>query len=156
MTPFTSLLVLENEAMYEQYKVDRGRKDHWAMYPCPPKIPVVYEPLPNEPFVRNPTTANQQANQKPTAEQVLQTVMVRMPPRFFQDPYGRHYGNALTVWQLLNQAYAVPVSGPDDFELFLEGALESPRTSTGRIWREGTITTTSGGTTPRHQSSESV
>ena len=30
MTPFTSLLVLENEDMYQQYKVDRGRKDHWA------------------------------------------------------------------------------------------------------------------------------
>src|SRR5262249_51447157 len=45
MTPFTSLLVLENEAMYAQYKVDRGRKAHWAMYPCPAKIPVVYEPL---------------------------------------------------------------------------------------------------------------
>jgi hypothetical protein len=44
MTPYTSLLVLENEAMYAQYKVDRGRKDHWAMYPCPQKIPVVYEP----------------------------------------------------------------------------------------------------------------
>ena len=48
MTPYTSLLVLENEAMYAQYKVDRGRKDHWAMYPCPPKIPVVYEPLPHD------------------------------------------------------------------------------------------------------------
>src|SRR6185437_2728899 len=45
MTPYTSLLVLENEAMYAQYKVDRGRKDHWAMYPCPQRIPVVYEPL---------------------------------------------------------------------------------------------------------------
>jgi len=44
MTPFTSLLVLENDDMYAQYKVDRGRKDHWAMYPCPPKIAVVHEP----------------------------------------------------------------------------------------------------------------
>ena len=49
MTPFTSLLVLENEDMYVQYKVDRGRKDHWAMYPCPPKIEVVYQPLPWQP-----------------------------------------------------------------------------------------------------------
>ena len=46
MTPFTSLLVLENEDLYTQYKVDRGRKDHWAMYPCPKKIPVVVEPDP--------------------------------------------------------------------------------------------------------------
>src|SRR5262249_28440974 len=43
MTPFTSLLVLENEAMYQQFKVDRGRKDHWAMYSAPDKIPVFYE-----------------------------------------------------------------------------------------------------------------
>ncbi|MEM7234515.1 MAG: tetratricopeptide repeat protein, partial [Planctomycetota bacterium] len=35
MTPFTSLLVLENDAMYEQYKVDRGRKDHWVRYAAP-------------------------------------------------------------------------------------------------------------------------
>jgi tetratricopeptide (TPR) repeat protein len=49
MTPFTSLLVLENEAMYQQYKVDRGRKDHWAMYPCPETIPVVYEPPDQQP-----------------------------------------------------------------------------------------------------------
>ena len=35
MSPFTSLLVLENDAMYDQYNVDRGRKDHWALYPCP-------------------------------------------------------------------------------------------------------------------------
>ena len=56
MTPFTSLLVLENEAMYAQYKVDRGRKDHWAMYPCPPKIPVVSEwpPEPSEPWEHPP------------------------------------------------------------------------------------------------------
>jgi tetratricopeptide (TPR) repeat protein len=44
MTPYTSLLVLETDADYETYKVDRGRKDHWAMYQCPPKIPLVYEP----------------------------------------------------------------------------------------------------------------
>src|SRR5262249_9817533 len=44
MTPFTSLLVLENEQMYRENRVDRGRKDHWAMYPCPEKIPVGYEP----------------------------------------------------------------------------------------------------------------
>ena len=45
MSPFTSLLVLENEAMYAQFKVDRGRKDHWALYACPAKIPVVHEPV---------------------------------------------------------------------------------------------------------------
>jgi ferric-dicitrate binding protein FerR (iron transport regulator)/tetratricopeptide (TPR) repeat protein len=70
MTPYTSLLVLENEAMYAQFKVDRGRKDHWAMYPCPPKIPVVYEPLPG---MAGATPAA--ATGKPTAEQVLTTLV---------------------------------------------------------------------------------
>ncbi|MCZ6795204.1 MAG: VIT domain-containing protein, partial [Planctomycetota bacterium] len=37
MTPFTSLLVLENEAMYRQYGIDRGRRDHWALYSTPEK-----------------------------------------------------------------------------------------------------------------------
>lgn len=46
MSPFTSLLVLETDAMYEQFKVDRGRKDHWAMYPAPAQIPVVADPGP--------------------------------------------------------------------------------------------------------------
>ncbi len=43
MSPFTSLLVLENDEMYTQFNVDRGRKDHWAMYSCPDQIPVVVE-----------------------------------------------------------------------------------------------------------------
>ncbi len=45
MSPFTSLLVLENEEMYAQYNIDRGRKDHWALYPCPDEIEVVHEPF---------------------------------------------------------------------------------------------------------------
>ncbi|MEJ7591773.1 MAG: hypothetical protein WKF77_09505, partial [Planctomycetaceae bacterium] len=43
MSPFTSLLVLENEEMYTQFNIDRGRKDHWALYPCPEQIAVVVE-----------------------------------------------------------------------------------------------------------------
>jgi tetratricopeptide (TPR) repeat protein len=74
MTPYTSLLVLENEAMYKQFKVDRGRKDHWAMYPCPRKIPVpAKNDKPQELKVR-----------KPSAEEVLQTILVRRPPRILK------------------------------------------------------------------------
>ena len=77
LSPFTSLLVLENEQMYAQYGVDRGRKDHWAMYPCPPQIPVVYEPLappqPPDPAAEKP------AVKRPTVEEVLATVLVRRP-----------------------------------------------------------------------------
>src|SRR5262249_47474182 len=75
MSPFTSLLVLENEDLYKQYKVDRGRKDHWALYPAPDKIKVVHEPDPKL------------AGAKPrTVKEVLQTVVVRQPPRFFNRP----------------------------------------------------------------------
>jgi predicted Zn-dependent protease len=73
MSPFTSLLVLENEDMYVQYKVDRGRQDHWALYPCPATILVVYEPLPGMPAdVRSAAK-----DQKPTAGQVRDTVLMR-------------------------------------------------------------------------------
>jgi ferric-dicitrate binding protein FerR (iron transport regulator) len=105
MTPFTSLLVLENEAMYQQFKVDRGRKDHWALYPCPDKIPVVYEPDPTQPVdVRNaPKTA------KPQANQVLQTILVRVPARFLYSPrHGNRGEYVVQALQVYTGAYAVP------------------------------------------------
>jgi hypothetical protein len=45
VTPYTSLIVLEDDAMYEQYGVERGRKDHWALYDAPKKIEVVREEI---------------------------------------------------------------------------------------------------------------
>ncbi len=88
MSPFTSLLVLENEEMYKQYNVDRGRKDHWAMYPCPAKIDVVTEPLrtrpsPVSPFAHPqedlgvPQEPSTQPSGKPSIESVLATIVVR-------------------------------------------------------------------------------
>jgi ferric-dicitrate binding protein FerR (iron transport regulator)/tetratricopeptide (TPR) repeat protein len=77
MTPYTSLLVLENEEMYKEYKVDRGRKDHWAMYPCPAQIPVVREPDSAE-AARSPPAAGGAG--RPGAEQVLETILIRVPP----------------------------------------------------------------------------
>lgn len=44
VTPFTSLLVLENEAMYKQFKVRRPDADGWAHYAAPADIKVVHEP----------------------------------------------------------------------------------------------------------------
>jgi tetratricopeptide (TPR) repeat protein len=73
MTPFTSLLVLENEDLYRQYKVDRGRKDHWAMYDCPEKIAVVYDPLPGMP-------ADPNKPGKPSALEVMKTLELRGDP----------------------------------------------------------------------------
>jgi hypothetical protein len=74
MTPFTSLLVLENEDMYTQFKVDRGRKDHWAPYPCPEKIDVVHEPEDGQP-------GDPRKGIKPSARQVLKTIVARELPR---------------------------------------------------------------------------
>ena len=86
MTPFTSLLVLENEDMYTQFKVDRGRKDHWAMYPCPQKIKVVYERLPWQ-------TADVRSAPKDvplTAEQVLQTIAFGRESQSFREYHGQY------------------------------------------------------------------
>jgi ferric-dicitrate binding protein FerR (iron transport regulator)/tetratricopeptide (TPR) repeat protein len=110
MTPFTSLLVLENEEMYKQFKVDRGRKDHWAMYPCEAKIPVVYDPLPGMPLDRfAPKT------EKPRENEILQTILVRVPPRFVMGPseqYGA-YGPVVTAVMIYTGAFAVsdPMDG---------------------------------------------
>ncbi len=107
MTPYTSLLVLENEAMYAEHKVDRGRKDHWAMYPCPAKIPIVYEPDPNSPYDPSKTPG-----QKPNEQQVLQTILVRVPPRCLNAP-GEPGGNSNAVVraiELYSGAYALPES----------------------------------------------
>ena len=82
MSPFTSLLVLENEEMYVQYNVDRGRKDHWAMYACPERIAVVTEsPLiePDDPFSQKADPFSPKKSKGPTAEEVLATILVRVP-----------------------------------------------------------------------------
>jgi Flp pilus assembly protein TadD len=44
ITPYTSLLVLENDKMYAQYKVNRGSPGGWAWYDAPKTIKVVSEP----------------------------------------------------------------------------------------------------------------
>ncbi|MEX2185366.1 MAG: VIT domain-containing protein [Pirellulales bacterium] len=65
MSPFTSLLVLENEAMYAQYNVDRGRKDHWAMYPCPAEMEVVRD---SEPSIAQTEPQSVRPSTEPTTE----------------------------------------------------------------------------------------
>lgn len=72
MSPFTSLLVLESDEMYAQFKVDRGRKDHWAMYPAPAKIVVVHEPFPAPPTT--PAVTSRQAE----AEALRQALAQRL------------------------------------------------------------------------------
>lgn len=108
MSPFTSLLVLETEEMYQQFNVDRGRKDHWALYPCPPKIPVVYEPE------GRPVTKTVSKTQRAkTTEDLLKTVLVRIPPTAFRAQNGWHYvTQGLSVMQLYSGAIAAPIGQP--------------------------------------------
>jgi hypothetical protein len=80
MTPYTSLLVLENEDMYAQFKVDRGRKDHWAMYPAPERIKVVHEPLHGEVAGKG---------QRPAPREVAKTVVGRERPPVLRLPVSR-------------------------------------------------------------------
>jgi predicted Zn-dependent protease len=77
MSPFTSLLVLESDDQYKQFKVDRGRKDHWAMYPAPAKIKVVVEPIDGDP-------GDAGKGIKPSARVVANTVVRRQLPRVFR------------------------------------------------------------------------
>jgi ferric-dicitrate binding protein FerR (iron transport regulator) len=115
MTPFTSLLVLENEQMYQQYGVDRGRKDHWAMYPCPQTIPVVQEWPNGAPAPKAEPAA------KPMAEDVLATILVRVPPRAFADGAAANLPRAVTVRDLVLGAYGVPM-----FEVMDKSGKDSP------------------------------
>jgi len=121
MSPFTSLLVLENEQMYEQYKVDRGRKDHWALYPCPETIPVVHEPLETKPV--GDRSKQSPKPEEPWQKKILRTILFRLPAPFFQpSDHGQaqighvyHWSRAATAWDLHTGAYAVPVHYWSDF-----------------------------------------
>jgi len=106
MTPFTSLLVLENEQMYAQFGVDRGRKDHWAMYPCPNTIPV----LPPEPLDGQVAAVKATPTVKPSAEQVLETILIHVPPRAFAEPGTVPLAAAVTARDLYTGAFGVPIS----------------------------------------------
>ncbi len=115
MSPFTSLIVLENDQMYEQYNVDRGRKDHWALYPCPEQIEVVREPLdgpaPSKteelPTNGDDPAAAEQSSPPPAAEEpkrttreVLQTILVHVPAPLFKGPSRRSPRHAVySAWQ---------------------------------------------------------
>jgi tetratricopeptide (TPR) repeat protein len=101
MTPFTSLLVLENDAMYSEFKVDRGRKDHWAMYACPQTIPTVYDRAPSRPEMLNDALDRERP-----ANQVLPTIMMRSGPVYFD------------TFQFLLPLSGTSVNGHASFEEF--------------------------------------
>jgi thioredoxin-like negative regulator of GroEL len=111
MSPYTSLLVLENEEMYQRFKVDRGRKDHWAPYVTPKTIPVLYEPEVGQPVDARfaPKT------EKPHVNQVQSTVLVRVPPPILTWPGRMEYGPGNIVLSALDLQHRVPaVDAPDN------------------------------------------
>ncbi|MDX9720968.1 MAG: VIT domain-containing protein [Myxococcota bacterium] len=84
VTPFTSLLVLENDAMYAQYKVNRGSEKSWARYPAPKTIEVVREPVASTPSVSID----------------FEALLLRLPVSIWQDTsYGYRYAeNRRGAW----------------------------------------------------------
>ncbi len=100
MSPFTSLLVLEDEAMYAQFKVDRGRSDHWALYDAPDEILLVKE-APSGPSREGPDGAAD-------LPALLETILVRVPPQLIVDPRRantvrqEYAGRTLTVRNLFD------------------------------------------------------
>src|SRR5262249_38813582 len=71
---------------------------------APAKIPVVYEPLLT---VSQPVTAGpDKAGKRPKAEEVLQSILVRVPPQYVPGK-GRSPITALTGLEIYRGAYAV-------------------------------------------------
>ncbi len=107
MTPFTSLLVLENEEMYQRFKVDTGRKDHWAAYATPAQIAVKYEPEVGQPIDARfaPKT------EKPLANQILQTIYVRQVPPALTSAYhpSQYQPWNVSALQVYRGAFAAPI-----------------------------------------------
>jgi ferric-dicitrate binding protein FerR (iron transport regulator) len=107
MSPFTSLLVLETDADYQRFNVDRGRKDHWAMYQCEERVPIVFEPPPHQ--VQAPKPENKRA-----AHEVMQTILIRTPPQFLVTPSRPQHGqHAVTAWAWYYGTYAMSLHRGD-------------------------------------------
>lgn len=131
MSPFTSLLVLENEAMYAQYKVDRGRKDHWALYPCPDTIPVVHEPLTP---AADPSPGDGDGR---SVEQVLRTIVFRSAPAILKWPEPEAAGRDLERSTRLNERLRLTelaVEGMARFNDSLDFSFPVPQQVTAANW----------------------
>ncbi len=108
MSPFTSLLVLETEADFQRYNVDRGRKDHWAMYELPAQIKSKgYEAPGGQPQAQQKSAEDK----KGTVQDVLNTILVSVPPPALHSPDQpqQNLPNAVTVQQYFTGAFGVPL-----------------------------------------------
>ena len=138
MSPFTSLLVLENEQMYQEFHVDRGRQDHWALYPCPDKIDVVHEPLSGSPEPAKELPADAKPP-KPAVAETLKTILVRLPPGpdWRSSSSDRSRRRSVSVWELWQPQYqwtdnwdTTTVRVPDGGTVLLGGIRRRP------AWRD--------------------
>ncbi|HUS92851.1 MAG TPA: VIT domain-containing protein, partial [Phycisphaerae bacterium] len=103
VTPFTSLIVLENEADYKRWNVEMGRKDHWQLYPAPKKIPIVHEPLEHGAW-EVPAAAMKGAPGHPkTVEEIVESVQFRVHvPLYGYHPYQRRRVERFALQELLS------------------------------------------------------
>ena len=87
VTPHTSLIVLEDDAMYQEYDVERGRKDHWASYDAPKEIEVIKEPLERNDwwwgrFEGEDSKIDVKARPK-TAQEIIDNIQIRINAPFY-------------------------------------------------------------------------
>ena len=107
VTPHTSLIVLEDDAMYAKYQVERGRKDHWALYPAPKEIPVVKEPLNDRRWAWWGNLQGEDAKIKATTrpksvQELVDSVQFRINAPFYFHQPPRSSQSRLALYQLLD------------------------------------------------------
>lgn len=137
ISPYTSLIVLEDDAMYERFAVDRGRKDHWASYPAPDTIPVVREPVPS---LRAPAAGGRSED----VDRVLATILVRIPRTRIQfgdaDWVRTSWGGQ--VWTIADLRRTLAEhrrsSGVSRWDESVPGSASGVFTIAGGTWIDGT------------------
>ena len=110
VTPYTSLIVLEDDAMYEEYEVERGRKDHWASYDAPKTIEVIKEPLERNDwwwggFEGEDSKIDVKARPK-TAQEIVDNIQIRINAPFYiwndQTQYQPESPSRIGLYRLCN------------------------------------------------------
>jgi len=122
VTPYTSLIVLENKGEYEKWNVEMGRKDHWQLYKAPAKIKTVSEPLKNNPWSWWGPMPARPVKGKPgdpkTVEEIVDSVQFRVHvPLYGYYPHQRRRLERFRLTALLSGR--LPVAG--------HGALLGPQ-----------------------------
>ncbi len=140
VTPFTSLIVLENEADYKKWKVEMGRRDHWQLYPAPKKIRVVREPLEHQPW-REPERAVKGTPGHPkTVEEIVDSVQFRVQvPLYGYYPYQHHRRRTERFRLQALLSGRLPVAGYGSIAPLLPTPVEESETSVRPILGMGPL-----------------